>query len=453
METDGFDDLKKAAENVEARYLRTKMAEVDRSPRTPPALSNATPRPTCQVCGKLMDSVPADADGKKQWTCLYCGATPGVEPALSNATPRPCDHSSVQDLLHQGFAVVMCKQCHEAVTLQVIERAAAPPVAEGPAATPRPYYAKIAADCGFDNRGGTTTAAAAQREWIKQQICPVCGFAGKWYENTFHVLKCGCGLTVDPAHLKLMAEYASDLQRQLMNELTDRSPRTPPQYWRDAINLVHSEANPAPDERTRQHWKDVAALLEGDLLAIKVPAAAPPVAEGPAATPRQQAVSSWGFSEHLIVLPDESQVAQRAEVPEHNSATSDEVAPAKHYAAAAESPEARAAARDWERAINCLLLEVEPSIARDVKAAGDRVIADLQRQLNNWKANARTAREYWRSAEAANQELRSALQLASDELEAWTQRHHEDYGFRVNTERLMRELAALLGPQHGQKEE
>lgn len=45
---------------------------------------------------------------------------------------------------------------------------------------------------------------------------------------------------------------------------------TEPQHWRDAINLVHAESNRAPDERTRQHWKDVAALLEGDLLAVKV---------------------------------------------------------------------------------------------------------------------------------------------------------------------------------------
>ena len=57
-----------------------------------------------------------------------------------------------------------------------------------------------------------------------------------------------------------------DLRRPTAEQLAVKEP----QHWRDAINLVHSEANRAPDERTRQHWKDVASLLEGDLLALKV---------------------------------------------------------------------------------------------------------------------------------------------------------------------------------------
>ena len=50
------------------------------------------------------------------------------------------------------------------------------------------------------------------------------------------------------------------------------APRGTLQCLRDAINLIHSEANrwESADPKTYQHWKDVAAILSGNLLAETV---------------------------------------------------------------------------------------------------------------------------------------------------------------------------------------
>jgi hypothetical protein len=79
----------------------------DRSPRTPPALSNATPRPFADNLRKVAIRGGGLGEGR---LCLVCFAASHFDP-----------HTSTDTLKHEPDCPV----------------AAAPPVAEGPAATPR----------------------------------------------------------------------------------------------------------------------------------------------------------------------------------------------------------------------------------------------------------------------------------------------------------------------------
>jgi hypothetical protein len=130
------------------------------------------------------------------------------------------------------------------------------------------------------------------------------------------------------------------------------------------------------------------------------------------------------------------------------------------YKAAAAEPltpnpvEARAAARKWLDENFQPHSQSGDYLRRDATDSAEYATwdlmaayaADLQRQLNNWKANARTAREYWRSAEAANQELRSELACQ------WEANHAEHCGIWPHPDKDVchwPKPAAMLGPQHG----
>jgi hypothetical protein len=256
--------------------------------------------------------------------------------------------------------------------------------------------------------------------------------------------------------------------------MNQTDPRTPPAL---------SNATPRPHHPIYRNGSDVCEWCNKPIQflstshCLKAPAA-PPVAEGPAATPRCTNCGHARDAHYSRYIGQPHRcfaelMGRRCSCKAYAAAQHEEWGKRNRIGGPAceviepydaEPPEARAAARKWLDEHFQPHSQSGDYLRRDATDSAEyatwdlmaEYAADLQRQLDNWKANARTAREYWRSAEAANQKLRRGAQKALLPIAALVQS-----GACVDAPTELTDniklaildahdtLCALLGPQHG----